>query len=57
MEDDNNIPQTPTLQRQAIMGRIKCMLCGRDKFTRKSAHICNGQFRKRKIVWQLKKTL
>jgi hypothetical protein len=56
MEEDN-IPQTPTLQRQAIMGRIKCMLCGRDKFTRKSAHKCFGGFRKRKIVWQIKQTL
>lgn len=30
----------------------KCMLCGRDKFTRKSPHNCVGGFRKRKIVWQ-----
>lgn len=32
--------------------RWKCMLCGRDKFTRKSPHKCVGGFRKRKIIWQ-----
>ena len=29
----------------------KCLLCGRDKFTRKSPHNCNNGFRKRKIQW------
>jgi hypothetical protein len=36
------------------MEKIKkytCLLCGRNKFTLKSAHICNGQYRKRKIKW------
>lgn len=28
-----------------------CLLCGRNKFTHKSSHICNGQYRKRKIKW------
>lgn len=34
------------------IGRWKCMLCGRDKFTHKSPHKCVGGFRKRKIIWQ-----
>lgn len=33
-------------------GRWKCMLCGRDTFTRKSPHKCVGGYRKRNIVWQ-----
>lgn len=32
--------------------RYKCLLCGRDKFTRKSPHVCVGGFRKRKIKWE-----
>lgn len=32
--------------------RWKCLLCGRDKFTHKSPHVCQGRFRKRKIVWE-----
>ena len=32
--------------------RYECMLCGRDKFTRKSPHNCVGGFRKRKIEWK-----
>ena len=32
--------------------RYKCLLCGRDKFTRKSPHNCNHGFRKRNIKWQ-----
>ena len=32
--------------------RYKCLLCGRDTFTRKSPHNCVGGFRKRKIQWQ-----
>ena len=31
--------------------RYQCMLCGRDKFTRKSPHNCSGGFRKRNIEW------
>lgn len=31
--------------------RYKCLLCGRDKFTRKSPHNCIGGFRKRNIKW------
>lgn len=41
--------QQPTL---ISSGSWKCMLCGRDKFTRKSPHKCKGGFRKRKIVWE-----
>lgn len=32
--------------------RYRCLLCGRDKFTRKSPHNCKGGFRKRNIKWQ-----
>ena len=32
--------------------RYKCLLCGRDTFTRKSPHKCVGGFRKRKIQWE-----
>lgn len=32
--------------------RYKCLLCGRDKFTRKSPHNCVGGYRKHKIQWQ-----
>ena len=31
--------------------KYTCLLCGRNKFTKPSPHICNGQFRKRKIKW------
>lgn len=37
---------------QTVSCRWKCMLCGRNKFTRKSPHKCVGGFRKRKIIWQ-----
>lgn len=33
--------------------KYRCLLCGRDKFTRKSPHNCSGGFRKRKIKWEL----
>ena len=33
--------------------KLICLLCGRDKFTRKSPHICKGGFRKRKIKWAI----
>lgn len=45
--DNSQFPQ-PTLKSS---GCWKCMLCGRDKFTRKSPHKCKGGFRKRKIAW------
>lgn len=32
--------------------RYRCLLCGRDKFTRKSPHNCKGGFRKRNIKWE-----
>ena len=32
--------------------RYKCLLCGRDKFIRKTPHRCNNGFRKKGIKWQ-----
>lgn len=32
--------------------RYKCLLCGRDKFTRKTSHYCVGGYRKHNIEWQ-----
>lgn len=32
--------------------KYKCLLCGRDKFTRKSPHNCKGGFRKKNIIWE-----
>lgn len=32
--------------------RFKCLICGRDKFTKKSPHKCRGVFRKHNIEWQ-----
>ena len=32
--------------------RYRCTLCGRDKFTRRTAHYCNHGYRKRGIVWE-----
>lgn len=32
---------------------ITCLLCGRNKFQRKTAHKCIGGYRKRKIKWQI----
>ncbi len=40
----NRTSQKPT--------RYKCLLCGRDKFTRKTPHNCVGGYRKHKIEWQ-----
>lgn len=34
--------------------KLTCLLCGRDKFTRKSPHNCIGGFRKRRIIWGMK---
>lgn len=36
--------------------RYKCLLCGRNKFTRKSPHHCVGGFRKRNIKWEIIET-
>jgi len=33
--------------------RFKCLLCGRNKFTRKTAHYCVGGYRKRHIKWEI----
>jgi hypothetical protein len=32
--------------------RYKCLLCGRDKFTQKAAHICNRMYRRRGLKWE-----
>ena len=32
----------------------ECCLCGRNKFTKKVGHTCNGNFRKRKLKWKIK---
>ena len=32
--------------------RYRCLLCGRDKFTRKTPHHCLGGFRRRNIKWE-----
>ena len=34
------------------MAKYKCLLCGRDKFTRKTAHHCAGGYRKHGIKWE-----
>ena len=31
--------------------KYKCLLCGRDKFTKKQPHKCNTGFRKHGIIW------
>ena len=31
--------------------KFKCLHCGRDKFTQKGPHICNGTYRKRGLKW------
>ncbi len=31
----------------------KCLLCGRDKFTRRTPHICGRQHRKRGLKWEI----
>lgn len=33
--------------------RWKCKRCGRNKFTRPAAHRCNGQFRKKHLLWEI----
>lgn len=39
----------------SVQKRYKCLLCGRDKFTRKSPHKCagtGGNVRKRGLKWE-----
>jgi len=36
---------------KTIIG-YRCLLCGRDKFTRKSAHNCGSGYRKHHIKWE-----
>ena len=38
---------------QEVKVRYKCLLCGRDKFTRKTPHNCGKNFRKHKIEWEV----
>lgn len=37
--------------------RWMCLRCGRNKFTHRSPHRCNGQFRKRRLLWAIVVTL
>jgi glycerol-3-phosphate cytidylyltransferase-like family protein len=39
------------LPRIVFIKRYKCLLCGRDKFTRRTPHKCNHGYRKRNIKW------
>lgn len=32
--------------------KFECLLCGRDKFTKKTAHYCIGGYRKHGIKWK-----
>lgn len=32
--------------------RYKCLLCGRNKFTKKTPHYCIGGYRKRGLKWE-----
>lgn len=34
--------------------KLTCLLCGRDKFIRRTSHNCAGGYRKRKIKWGIK---
>ena len=33
--------------------KLICLLCGRDKFTKRSPHRCVSGFRKRNIKWAI----
>ena len=37
--------------------KLTCLLCGRDKFIRKTPHNCIGGFRKKRIKWGMKTPL
>lgn len=32
--------------------RYQCLLCGRNKFTKRTPHNCKGGYRKRRIAWK-----
>tara|TARA_R110002049_G_scaffold143504_2_gene305632 strand:+ start:572 stop:736 length:165 start_codon:yes stop_codon:yes gene_type:complete len=34
--------------------KLTCLLCGRDKFIRKTPHKCLGGYRKRGLKWGIK---
>lgn len=38
---------------QEVKVTYECLLCGRNKFTRKSPHYCGSNFRKRNIKWKI----
>lgn len=48
-EADENCDTTNPPKEQP---KYKCLLCGRNKFTRKQPHKCNGQNRKRGLKWE-----
>ena len=35
------------------MTRLRCIRCGRDKFTAPSPHRCGGNYRKRGLRWEV----
>jgi len=48
------LQQTNVSGSSSVQKRYKCLLCGRDKFIRKSPHKCagtGGNIRKRGIKW------
>jgi len=50
LDDDTGNSALPLADKKPV--RYRCLLCGRDKFTRKIPHNCNGGFRKRNIQWE-----
>ncbi len=38
---------------QEVKVTHRCLLCGRDKFTRRTPHICGRQRRKRGLKWEI----
>jgi hypothetical protein len=39
-------------KKSPVSKRFECLLCGRNKFSRKSPHQCVGGFRKHHIEWK-----
>jgi hypothetical protein len=38
-----------------VMNRVRwvCLLCGRNRFSQPSPHICGSQWRKQGLKWQM----
>lgn len=45
-------PKLKRITTTSESGLYRCLLCGRDKFTRKSPHKCIDGFRKHNLVFQ-----